>query len=247
MFPVPIGGFAGILLFLVLRLRPAESEKLSQVAKLKSFDLIGLILFAGSTTMLLLALNWGGNIYEWSSSVIIGLLIGSGVSFIVFVTWQLHMQDYALVPPRLFTIHRNVGLICLGAFFVNGPIQIIVYWLPLWFQVVLDATPTQSGVKYLPMVISDLISAILGSSIVMKVGFWNPFLLLGEVTVSVGAGLLSTIHPLVSDAHWIGYQILCGTGYALVTNLVGLNFFSWSHFAITQVVHNTDCINVRRI
>lgn len=172
--------------------------------------------------MLLLALTWGGGTYSWNSSIIIGLFTGSGVTFIIFVLWQRHMKDDALVPPRLFTVHRNVWLLCLSSFLVNGPFQLIIYWLPIWFQAILRVSPTQSGINYFPTVVSDVLASFIGSGIVMKLGYWNPFLLLGEAMVCLGGGLLSTLYPRISDGHWIGYQIFGGIGYSLVTNLVSI-------------------------
>ncbi|KAK7961976.1 uncharacterized protein PG986_002801 [Apiospora aurea] len=141
---------------------------------------------------------------------------------VLFVLWQMHMQDDALIPPRLFTAHRNVALIWAGSFFINGPFQIIIYWLPIWFQAVLGASPANSGTYYLPTAISDVLASFIRSGIVMQLGWWNPFLMLSEALVCIGGGLLSTIYPGISDGHWIGYQVFGGVGYALSTNLAHL-------------------------
>jgi hypothetical protein len=102
-------------------------------------------------------------------------------------------------------VNQNPPLICAASFFINGPFQLIIYWLPIWFQGVLGTTPTQSGENYFPTVVSDVLAVLIGSGIVMKLGWWNPFLLLAEVFVCIGGGLLSTIYPDVSSSHWIGY------------------------------------------
>lgn len=215
---LPIGGLAAFIVFLFFHVKQAPTENVALIEKLKSLDAIGFILFAGSITMLLLALQFGGVTYSWRSSVIIGLFVGCGVTMALFVAWQLHFGDSALIPPRLFT-NRNVGLIMASSFFVNGPFQTIVYWLPIWFQAILGASPTGSGVRYLPTVIADVLSSTIGAGIVMKLGIWNPFLMFAEAMVSLGAGLLTTLHPGSSAGHWIGYQIFGGIGYSLATNL----------------------------
>jgi hypothetical protein len=102
-------------------------------------------------------------------------------------------------------VNQNPPLICAASFFINGPFQLIIYWLPIWFQGVLGTTPTQSGENYFPTVVSDVLAVLIGSGIVMKLGWWNPFLLLAEVFVCIGGGLLSTIYPDVSSSHWFGY------------------------------------------
>jgi hypothetical protein len=170
--------------------------------------------------MLLLALQWGGVNYTWSSPMIIGLIVGFGVAMIVFVFWSIRQGERALIPPRIFTVNRNPTLLCTAAFFVNGPFQVIIYWLPIWFQGELRASPTQSGINFFPTVVSDVITAFVGSALVTQLGWWNPFLLFAEVMVCLGGGLLTTIHPSISDSHWIGYQIFGGISYSLASNLV---------------------------
>ncbi|KAI0477870.1 MFS general substrate transporter [Xylariaceae sp. FL0804] len=216
---LPIGGAAGLAFFVLVHLNPSETEKKPIGAKLRSLDGVGLLLFGGSIVMLLLALQWGGVEYAWSSSVIIGQFVGFAVVFLLFIIWDIRRGENALIPSRLFTVNRNPALLCAAAFFVNGPFQIIIYWLPIWFQGVLGVTPTQSGIDFFPTVISDVLAAFIGSAIVMQLGWWNPFLLFAEAMVCLGGGLLTTIYPTISSGHWIGYQIFGGIGYSLASNL----------------------------
>ena len=217
---LPIGGFAAVLILFLFRIKGAATEKARLLEKIKGLDGLGFVLFAGSITMLLLALQFGGTAYAWKSSVVIGLFVGFGVTLLAFIPWQLSLQDTALIPPKLFK-NRNASLIFSSSIFVNGPFQTIVYWLPIWFQAVLGVNPEASGIRYLPTVISDALSSMIGAGIVMQLGIWNPFLLFAEVMVCIGGGLLTTIHPGISDGHWIGYQIFGGIGYSLASNLVG--------------------------
>ncbi|RDK42371.1 hypothetical protein M752DRAFT_283758 [Aspergillus phoenicis ATCC 13157] len=100
-----------------------------------------------------------------------------GVGFFLFlVLWQLHMQEAVPIPPRLFPSSRKTVLICTSTFFANVAFQCTLYWLPIWFQAVLGASPTSSGVRYLPIVISDvlipiivagLISGVIGYSLIV--------------------------------------------------------------------------------
>ncbi|XDG05654.1 hypothetical protein ABKA04_005269 [Annulohypoxylon sp. FPYF3050] len=216
---LPIGGAAAIVFFFLVHIRSAESEHKTIKEKLRSLDILGFALFAGSITMLLIALQWGGVQYAWSSSVIIGLFVGFGVVMILFLAWSYWQGEDALIPPRLFTINRNPALLCTASFFINGPFQIVIYYLPVWFQGVLGSSPISSGVNFFPTVISDVLSAFIGSALVTQLGWWNPFLLFAAAMVCIGGGLLTTIYPDISGAHWVGYQIFGGVGYALSSNL----------------------------
>ncbi|KAI9685959.1 MAG: hypothetical protein M1820_010703 [Bogoriella megaspora] len=218
---LPIGGFAAGLIFFIFKLRPAATENEALAKKLKGLDIVGFLLFAASVVMLLLALQFGGAKYAWNSSQVVGLFVGSGVTMLAFVPWQLYLQDTALVTPRIFK-NRNAILIFVAAVFVNGPFQLIIYWLPIWFQAVLGASAESSGIRYLPTVISDALASVIGAGLAMQLGFWNPFLLFGYAMVCLGGGLLTTIHPGISDGHWIGYQIFGGIGYSLASNMAHL-------------------------
>ncbi|KAI1656409.1 MFS general substrate transporter [Daldinia decipiens] len=216
---LPIGGAGAVIFFFLVHLEPAPTENTPLRNKLAGLDLAGFVLLGGAIVMLLLALQWGGVTYAWSSSIVIGLFVGAGVVLMLFIRWQIYQKDKALIPPRLFSINRNPGLICAASFFINGPFQLIIYWLPIWFQAVLGTSPTQSGVNYFPTVIADVLAAFIGSGIVMQLGLWNPFLLFGEAMVCLGGGLLSTLYPEISSGHWIGYQIFGGIGYSLASSI----------------------------
>lgn len=219
---LPIGGFAAAFIFFFFHVKPAPTEAAPRLEKLKGLDALGFTLFASSITMLLLALQWGGVVHPWRSSTVIGLIVGSALIMSIFIAWQLYLKDTALIPPRLFD-NKNVWLICASSFFVNGPFQTIVYWLPIWFQAVLGVSPTASGVRYLPTVIADVLASFIGAGMAMKIGVWNPFLLFAEAMVCIGAGLLTTLQPGISDGHWIGYQIFGGIGYSLASNMIRIN------------------------
>lgn len=241
---LPVGGAGAVIFFLLVHLKRARTESASLREKMQSMDLLGFVLLASSITMLLLALNWGGGTHAWSSSVVIGLFVGAGLVLALFIPWQLHRKDDALIPPRLFRVNRNPALICGAAFFVNGPFQIIIYWLPIWFQAVLRSSPTQSGINYFPTVIADVLAAFIGSGIVMQLGWWNPFLLFAEAMVCIGGGLLSSIWPDISGAHWIGYQVFGGIGYSLASNLVSNpNFFAPVSYELWQREFTNFCPN----
>ncbi|KAJ5727076.1 MFS general substrate transporter [Penicillium malachiteum] len=220
---LPIGGFSAVVVIIFFHVKGAITEQASLGPKIRSLDLVGFIFFSGSVSCLLLALQLGGSTnYPWNSATIIGLFIGAVAIFCVFVPWQLYMKELALLPPRLLVGSRNIPLIWASAFFANGAFQCVIYWLPIWFQAVLGASPELSGVKYLPTVISDVLTSVIGAGLVNTLGFWNLFLIFGTMMISIGGGLLSTLNPSISEGHWIGYQILGGIGYSLIVTMAHL-------------------------
>lgn len=216
---LPAGGVSVALIVFYLHLQKGATESTPFKNKVQKLDLVGFALFAGAITMLLIALQWGGVVHAWKSSVIIGLLVGFGLMFAIFLGWQWHAGDSALVPPRLF--HYRTVILAFGACLIApGGVATIIYYLPIWFQAVRGATPISSGIRYLPSVISDVLTSIIGGGVVMSVGWYNPFYIFGVAILAIGSGLLTTLTPTTDAGKWIGYQILTGSGYSFLVTMV---------------------------
>lgn len=89
--------------------------------------------------------------------------------------------------------------------------------MPLWFQAVEGVSAEDSGIRYLPLVLSLVMTIFLGGWAVTKVGYFQPFMLLGTALLATGAGLLSTLVPSSGKGRWIPYQILAGLGIGVAT------------------------------
>lgn len=133
---------------------------------LTKFDLIGFLLFAPAAIQFLLALQFGGNTYAWNSATIIGLFCGAAATFVIFLIWEKHMKDDAMIPFSLIR-QRVVWCGCLVGLFLMSSTMVASYYIPIYFQSVKGATPLLSGVYMLPNVITQLIFTV-GSGILGK-------------------------------------------------------------------------------
>lgn len=215
---LPLGGITLGILLLVFHPPARDNNQMSQLEKLKNLDILGFLLFSPAIVMLLLALQWGGSRFPWHSATIIGLLCGAGGMLVVFAAWQWHLQDAASIPPSVVT-QRTVGLGALSAVLANGGINIINYWLPIWFQAILGSSPTLSGVQFIPAVLANTLISIAAGGAVTVFGYYNPFLLIGMALSAISAGLFITFTPATTRAAWIGYQVLAGFGHGLVIQM----------------------------
>ena len=86
------------------------------------------------------------------------------------------------------------------------------------------ASPFQSGVLLVPLVVSRTLTSLTTGFIVTKSGnyFWQ--LVSGFAIWTIASGLLSTTTPDISDAKMIGYQILSGigSGQTFMTGLIAI-------------------------
>ncbi|KAF7531234.1 hypothetical protein G7054_g9080 [Neopestalotiopsis clavispora] len=217
---LPIGGLGALLIIATLQKQksPDITPFLSGPTRFQQLDLVGLLFFSAAAIAFLIPMQFGGAAYPWSSPKAIVPLVISPLLLFAFLIWQARRGDQALIP-RTVLKNRTVLVMCLVALVGNGPFQTVVYFLPIWFQVALGVNPAKSGIYYLPTVISDVVTSLVVGGLVMKIGRTAHFLLLGLVSLSVGAGLLSTLNPATSIARWVGYQILCGMGFSLLVNM----------------------------
>lgn len=117
---VPIGAVDFFLIILFLRLQGVDTEdrSLPWRKKMQHLDLGGAATLIAAVCCLLLALQWGGNIYPWSSSRIVGLFIGFGGLMIVFCILQWRLKEKATVPPR-YLRQRSVLMGCCYTFLIS--------------------------------------------------------------------------------------------------------------------------------
>ncbi|KAK4192337.1 putative efflux system protein [Podospora australis] len=182
--------------------------------RIMQFDPWGTLVFMPAIICLLLALQWGGTTYAWSNWRIILLFVFFGILIIIFVFDQWKQGDAATVPPRIF-LKRSVWssgffIACIGGAFLGS-----IYYLPLWFQSVKDASAVGSGIMNLPMLIALVITSVIAGAAVTIWGYYTPFMIVCSILATIGYGLLTTFEPDTSTGVWIGYQIIIGVGVGI--------------------------------
>ncbi|RUS25067.1 major facilitator superfamily domain-containing protein [Jimgerdemannia flammicorona] len=69
------------------------------------------------------------------------------------------------------------------------PIKKAMYYLPLYFQIVMNESATTSGLQLLPLLMGVVFSNILAGVLVSKVGRYKEFAVMGTAIMTVGSGL----------------------------------------------------------
>lgn len=210
---LPVGGVSLVILFFFLHI---ESPKTPFWAGLRNIDWTGTFLIIGGTLMFLFGLEFGGVNYPWASATVICLIVFGVITWTLagFCEWKF--AKYPIIPLRLFNEWYNILILlvcfCHGFVFIAG-----TYYLPLYFQTVLLATPILSGVYVLPLVLAlSVVSA--GTGIVMKkTGRYRECIIAGMFFMTLGFGLFIDLQPYASWSRIVIFQLIAGTG-------VGPNF-----------------------
>lgn len=218
---LPIGAFTILSIVLFLHIKPPPSEKLSLVQQVLRMDPIGTLIFVPSIVCLVLALQWGGSKYAWSSGKVIGILVTCGVLFVAFWVLQALTPATATVPMRIATQRSVLGGVAF-LFLLNGSLFTIVYFLPIWFEAVKEETAIHAGISLFPLVISLVVMTILSGGFTQRVGYYMPPILVSPILTAVGAALLTQLKPSTSSSKWIGYQILYGFGTGMAMQTINM-------------------------
>lgn len=202
-----------LLLWFTLKL---EIPKTPIWAGLKAVDWSGCLLVMGSSVMLLLGLDLGGVTYPWGSPTVVCLVVFGIVVLALFVLNEWKLVRYPVIPLVLFRYRSGIAafLVCFchGFVFLGE-----AYYLPLYFQAVLGASPLMSGVYLLPFVLTITLVAAATGLFIQRTGKYVPAVWLGLALTTVGVGLLVDLDVTTNWAKIVAFQIVSGAG-------VGMNF-----------------------
>ncbi|KAL1638676.1 hypothetical protein SLS58_008708 [Diplodia intermedia] len=208
---LPIGGFTVAAMTILYKPRPRDPNTLTFWEKVKSLDLPGSALIAGSVTCLLLAFTFAGD-GAWSDPVVIGLLIGFATLLAALVVEQCLVPDDRALIPRSIIRKRGIIICSIFGFLTEIGSASEVYFLPFYFQGVKGSTAEGSGVDLLAYLLAQTVGGILTGVAINRFKLFNPSMLFGAVAFSVGSGMLHTLSASTPSREWIGYQVLAAFG-----------------------------------
>lgn len=210
---MPVGGCSLTILTFFLKV---HTPKTRLVDGLKAIDWLGAITCIGATLMFLFGLEYGGITYPWDSATTICLIVFGVLTYGVFFLIEWKVAKYPIIPLRLFRNRHNLAIFgvcfCHASVFIAG-----AYYLPVYFQSVLLATPILSGVYTLPQVLALSVTSAMIGIIMKKTGRYKEAVWLGMGVMTLGFGLLIDLKPYASWPRIIIYQLIAGAG-------VGPNF-----------------------
>jgi MFS family permease len=210
---LPIGGLSGlIILFYFSAPKGAKPVDAPLKEKILQMDPVGTALVMGGVISYILALQYGGQTMAWSDATVIGLIVGFVLIFILFGFWEFYNGERSMIVPRLFA-HRDVWVSSIFTFLFAGAYFIVIYYLPIYFQSIDNSSPTESGVRNLPLILAVTVATIISGGAISATGIAAPVAVGGAVLATIAAGLLYTLDIGTESGKWIGYQILGGLGW----------------------------------
>jgi Na+/melibiose symporter-like transporter len=93
------------------------------------------------------------------------------------------------------------------------------YYMPIYFQTVLNTSATEAGIRALSYGITSTLATVGSGLLITKLGYYVPFMWVGAIVLTVGSGLLYTLQVDSTATQWVTYPIVTGMGFGISTQV----------------------------
>lgn len=148
--------------------------------------------------------------------------------------WVERRAKEPIIPLSFFK-NRNFVLIMGIATLFGAAFMGSILYLTQFNQQVFQATPTQSGLMLLPMIVGLMATSITSGQIISRTGRYKIFMQVGIVVATVMVFALSTLNPQTPYIYEAMIMVFLGAGLGVVMpvmNLAVQNEFAQSEIGV---------------
>ncbi|KAF2707619.1 MFS general substrate transporter [Pleomassaria siparia CBS 279.74] len=209
---LPFIGIGGAAIALFLRL---HSNTTSFLAKFRRIDWIGIVLFIGSITGLLIPITWGGVQYAWDSWRTLVPLLVSAAGLAGFI---VHVEYFAAEPLIRTSVFKNTtSAVTYMETLIHGIILwSTLYYLPLYYEAVKGFSPILTGVAMFPQTFTVAPAAVFAGAMIAKTGRYRWATWSGWALTTFGMGLLILLKPNSTTPQWLFLNLVGGFGTGIL-------------------------------
>src|ERR1041385_666924 len=207
---LPLGILALVVLAATL---PAQSS-----FKRHAIYYLGAGLLAAALAALILVTDLGGDAYPFSSPLMIGLIVVAVAGLIAFIVVEQRAAE-PILPLRLFRI-RDVWVTSALALIIGFALLGSVTYLPLFLQIVKGMSPTESGLRMIPLMGGTLFTSILSGQIASRTGRYKIFPIIGTTMVTIALFLISKMTAETTNLTIALLMLLLGFGLGFVMQML---------------------------
>lgn len=208
---LPIGAVGLVVINRVLKLdhKPRRSK----------VDVAGSVLIVGGVSLVLVGVQSYSSAAHMSAAAWAFMLVGAAM-LIGFVYWENRAAEpiipLQLFRNRVFAVANVLGLITGAVMFGS------LLFLPLYLQTVRGVSPTDSGLRMLPMLAGVLITSISSGRLVSRLGRYKAFVIAGTFILTVGVATLTQITTTTGAWALAGMLFIIGIGLGLFMQILVL-------------------------
>lgn len=199
---VPIGAIALALVMITLNVHNARVDHRVDWAGAGAIVL-------GVAPLLLVAEQ--GRAWGWTSPAALTCFLVGAAGIGLFLLAEARAGEEALIPLRLFS-DRTFAIATAGGVIVGMAMFGGMMTLPLYMQIVHGASPMDSGLMMLPLVLGMMVASILSGVLISRTGRVREFPIIGTALLAVGLFLLWTIDADTPLWLVMAYMLVMGAG-----------------------------------
>ncbi|KAK3393288.1 major facilitator superfamily domain-containing protein [Podospora didyma] len=208
---LPIAGITLVTQFFFLQIVFVKKASVKQ--RLGQIDWVGNSLLVASVVAVLIALSWANTRFPWSSwHIIVPLVLGlAGMAVFHVYEAPRFCVGQPTIPPRMFG--NRTSAVGMALTFLQSMLTMWrVYFLPVYFQAVLLASPSRSGVLLLPTILMGIPMAIIAGGVLARFGRYKPIHIFGFGLATLASGLYIKLDSESLLAEVVVYQIIAAIG-----------------------------------
>ncbi len=210
---------------IALALTPRLIAESRAEAETRAFDLAGAVTVTAALSILVYAVVDATD-KGWGSTRTLGLIALSLILLAAFVAIELRARK-PLVPFSIFRIRTLTGANVVGVL-VGASLFSMFFFISLYMQQVLGYSAIEAGLSYLPLALTIIFAAAIGSQLVTRFGY-KPVLAAGLLFIVAGLLWFSRISVSGGFATDIlGPSLLAAVG-------LGLSFVTTTIAAVSGV------------
>jgi EmrB/QacA subfamily drug resistance transporter len=207
---LPIGLAALVVTSLVLKMPVVRREH--------SIDYLGAVTVVAAVTSLLLYLDWRGRDYGWGEPwalALLGLAIALSGLFILIE----RRAAEPILPLRLF--RDPVFSVASATLFLAGcAFFAVIVFTPTFLQLATGATPTESGLLLLPLLLSATATTAVSGRVISRTGRYKAFPVAGLALMTAGLVLMSGLSAGTSVLAVSLMLVVFGIGFGMFTQVL---------------------------
>jgi len=185
-------------------------KKLSIPNRQHGIDGWGALLLIAATSLLLLALNWGGSTYPWGSPEILGLLASSALVWCGFAARLLTAREPLVTVDIL---RNNVILAGTVAMFFAQAVNVgLAVYLPIYLQSSLRLSASESGTALLGLLLGTVAGAMTSGKIIPRFTHYKRIAVFGSLLTIASLAILGHLAHAASLALVEVLTTLAGIG-----------------------------------
>lgn len=176
-------------------------------------DWLGALLLAVAIVAFLLAMSWGGDVYDWVSPQLGALLLAAAAG-VALLAWQERRAADPMLPPRLCANRAYVMGVAASALAALD-IFLCIFALPLHFQLVRGADASTSGLLVMPFLLATVAGNFIVAWLAPRVGRMRGILTGGYIAAALGLIVLALVTPAMPLAVVLAAMSLAGVGLGM--------------------------------